>query len=224
MRAQAEQLGRTSHLDLKPWHALQEALRLGPTNVKVAFAGDLADLIPPVAVRLRRDYPTLLALIQAHALLHQGTRTRAPTGAVIAIVEDYGAVRELLVDLVSQGVGATVPSSIRETVHAVAMPSDTYTDGVSVTDLAKSLRLDKSSVSRRTREAIEKAYLKNLEDKRGRPAKLPVGDPLPDDIDVLPSVETLKAKRCAVAPSPEGDPPSPSPIDPVRPSDLAEAE
>jgi transposase len=77
-------------------------------TVLIPFAGELADLIPPVAVRLRRDYPTVLALIEAHALLHQGTRERSANGAMIATLEDYSVVREIVADLVSQGVGRTV--------------------------------------------------------------------------------------------------------------------
>jgi hypothetical protein len=62
MRAQAERQGRANNLNLAPWHALQQAIALGPASVAIPFARELADLIPPVAVRLRRDYPTLLAL------------------------------------------------------------------------------------------------------------------------------------------------------------------
>ena len=32
--------------------------------------------MPPVAVRLRRDFGAVLGLIRAHALLHQATRGR----------------------------------------------------------------------------------------------------------------------------------------------------
>ena len=86
----------------------------------VPYAAKLAELIPPVAVRLRRDFSTLLSLIRAHALLHQATRERSPEGEVVATLEDYRAVRELVLDLLSAGVESTVPDAVRETVNVVA--------------------------------------------------------------------------------------------------------
>jgi hypothetical protein len=54
-----------------------------------------------VAVRLRRDFSVILSLIRAHALLHQATRERDGEGGVIASIEDYARVRELVADLVA---------------------------------------------------------------------------------------------------------------------------
>ena len=66
--------GRQPDPDLTRWHALQTWLANGATAVWIPFAGELAERIPPVATRLRRDFSTLLALIISHALLHQATR------------------------------------------------------------------------------------------------------------------------------------------------------
>jgi hypothetical protein len=177
--------------DVGPWHALQRAITLGQKRVEIRFAGALADLIPPVAVRLRRDFPMLLALIQAHALLHQGNRERSAGGAIIATIGDYAAVREIVADLVSHGVDATVPATVRATVEAVAKIGGSNEDGISLGKLAESLKIDKSSASRRVGNAIARGYLKNLEDKPGRPMRLVLGDPMPDDIEVLPAPEKL---------------------------------
>jgi hypothetical protein len=49
---------------------------------------------------------------------------------------------------------------------------------------------------------MERGYVKNLEDKKGRPARLIPGDPLPDDIDILPTPERLQG--CTVAGVSEG--------------------
>src|SRR5829696_6881344 len=43
--------------DLKPWQALQEWLATTEHRVHIPYAEVLAGLIPPVAVRLRRDFP-----------------------------------------------------------------------------------------------------------------------------------------------------------------------
>jgi hypothetical protein len=132
---------------------------------------------------------------------------------VIASYDDYSAVREIVADLVSQGAGATVSDTLRQTVQAVqALQRESGTEGVSMTTLGQTLQLDKSSTSRRAKEAIAKGYLKNLEDNRGRPARLVLGDPLPDDISVLPTLAALQARCCTVAPSQQGVEQPPSPV------------
>ena len=70
--------------------------------------------------------------------------------------------------------------------------------------LRRNLGWMKSSASRRAKDAIKRGYLNNLEDKRGRPARLVLGDPLPDDVEVLPTPENLKAKYCTLAASTVG--------------------
>jgi hypothetical protein len=64
---QALAAGARDDVDLTPWQALQTWLATGSTSVVVPFAKDLASLVPPVAVRLRRDFKTVLTLICAHA-------------------------------------------------------------------------------------------------------------------------------------------------------------
>jgi hypothetical protein len=130
----------------------------------------------------------------------------------MATLEDYSVVREIVADLVSQGVGRTVSRALRETVDAVSrLQNNTAGAGVSMTMLAHKLNLDKSSTSRRAKEAVGKGYLKNLEDKRGRPAQLVLGDSLPDEVEVLPTADALRARCCTDAPLEEDKaPPSPS--------------
>jgi hypothetical protein len=185
--------------DLAPWHALQTFIATGPARVTIPFAGALAELIPAVAVRLRRDFPMLLSLIETHALLHQGTKERVAEGAIVATIEDYAAVRGIIADLIADGVGATVSQATRKTVAAVADLVASNAAGVSVTALGTKLGLDKSAAFRRVEVATRAGYLRNDEDRKGRPARLVLGDPLPIEMDVLPTPETLAAKCCTVA-------------------------
>jgi len=76
--------------------------------------------VAPVAVRLRRDFGSLLALIRAHAVLHQASRERDAAGCIIATLDDYAVVRGLVADVIAEGVGATVSASVQETVATVA--------------------------------------------------------------------------------------------------------
>jgi hypothetical protein len=188
--------------DLAVWHDLQTWLAGGEHRVVIPFAAELAELVPPIAVRLRRDFGAVLALINAHAILHQATRGRDTTGRVIATIDDYAAVREIVADLVAEGIEATVPETVRETVHAVETLA-AEGEGVSVARLAETLKLDKSATSRRWQAARARGYLNNLEKQRGRPAQIVVSDPLPEDVDVLPTPDRL-GECCHVAGVPEG--------------------
>jgi hypothetical protein len=66
-------------------------------------------------------------------------------------------------------------------------------EGISVTKLGKLLGLDKSNASLRASEAQDKGFLRNLEDKPGKPARYVPANPLPSTVDILPSPKELKA-------------------------------
>jgi hypothetical protein len=178
--------------------------------VTIPYARQLAQQVAPVAVRLRRDFGSLLALIRAHAVLHQASRARDSTGRIIATVDDYAAVRDLVADTIAEGVGTTVSATVRETVETVAAVASTV--GVMARDIAEKLHLDKSNVSRRLRMAAEDGYLRNLEDKPGKPGRWVIGDPLPESVELLPDPTQLATadttpdlSGCAVALESEGE-------------------
>ena len=84
---------------------------------------------------------------------------------------------------------------MRETVNAVvgAASEDcsmyTYTSLITV---RKILGIDKSSASRRVKQAIKAGYLINEEGTRGKPMRLRIGDPMPEEVQVLPTPEQLE--------------------------------
>ena len=197
--------GRTNDDNLAEWLALQSWIDAQDNRVTIPFAVDLGALVPPVAVRLRRDFATVLNLVRAHAVLHQQTRERDPDGRIVATVADYGAVRELVADLVADEVGATVPATVVETVSAVVELHAKHEGGITYLQLGDRLSLDKSAAMRRAKIATSRGYVRNLETRRGQPAKLVPGEPLPGEVTILPTVETLTG--CTVARSPEGERP-----------------
>ena len=77
------------------WRDLQAWIGAQDNRVTIPFAPRLAELVPPVAVRLRRDFATVLNLIKAHAVLHQRTRERDAAGRIVATLADYAVVRDL---------------------------------------------------------------------------------------------------------------------------------
>ena len=213
--------------DLAPWLVLQEWLASPRTElgVEIPYAPILAELVPPVAVRLRRDFGAVLNLIRAHAVLHQASRERGEEGTVVASLDDYSQVRKLVADLVAEGVEATVPRTVRETVDATRrLLEDSDGEPITTATIARELELDKSAALRRVRAAIDRGHLKNLEDRRGRPARIVLGDPLAGEVEVLPTTERLaeQIQGCRVAgKSGESDtspPPMPDPRQSEDPS------
>ena len=203
---------RRDEVDRSSWHALQDWIAASDAQVVIPFARNLVALIPPIAVRLRRDTKLLLNLIRAHALLHRSTRESDETGQVIATLQDYRAIHTLVAGYVAEGVQASVPKTVRETVHAVteiAHPEGSST----VQQVADTLKLDKSAASRRCQTAEKRGYIRNEETARGRPARYVIADPLPAERDILPHPDLLLATLgehelreagCTVAVEPEG--------------------
>jgi hypothetical protein len=64
-------------------------------------------------------------------------------------------------------------------------------DEVKQTEIKKELKVDKSVVSRRVAAALDAGVLRNLEDRKGKAARLVLGDPLPEEIELLPKPERL---------------------------------
>jgi hypothetical protein len=178
--------------DQRRWHALQTWLEAGEHRVTIPYAAALAEKMGDVAVRLRRDFSVVLSLIKSHAVLHRATRERDEQGRIVATLADYVRVRDLVSGLIAEGVEATVPKTMRETVEAV----DNVIDGwgeehATIKAVAEELDIDKAAASRRVRTAIGRGYLKNLEDRKGHPARIVLAESMPEDEEILPAPEEL---------------------------------
>ncbi|MBM3943369.1 MAG: hypothetical protein FJ316_10705 [SAR202 cluster bacterium] len=185
--------------ELGPWVALQRWLELaGERRVVIPYAKALADLVPASAVRMRRDFPQLLTVVQAMALLHQRERERDPQGRIVAALEDYAHARWLLEEVFTTTVHEGVTPAIRETVAAVAHLSS---DGSPVTEqqLVQELGLAASTIHYRVRRALRGGWLVNqVASQRGVAAQLLPGAALPEGCP-LPSVAELVAAVRVIA-------------------------
>jgi hypothetical protein len=107
-------------MDLSEWHTLQLWLADGERRVTVPFAAYLSERIPPLAAGCAA---TSARSSDLSARTRSCTARPVPpttTARIVATAEDYEAVRELVADLVSEGISATVRPETRETVEAVA--------------------------------------------------------------------------------------------------------
>jgi len=173
--------GEGGTVDFTPWRALQIWLASTECNVVVPFASDLARLTKPIAVRLRRDFGAFLSLIRGHALLHKANRLKDPKGRIVASFDDYDAVLDLVGDVIAQGVGASVPKTVKETVGVTARIIEEEGEAT-VSQVAAALNLDRSAATRRIQTAVRRGFLAPVEqDKKGKGKKFVLGDPLPTE-------------------------------------------
>jgi hypothetical protein len=109
----------------------------------------------------------------------------------VANLADYAAVRPLVADVMSESADATVKDTIRETVEAVRELTAATLDGsVTGARVKTKLGLDKGSTSRRIKAALKAGYLRNRSPK-GNVQELVLGDPMPGDEAILPTIEQV---------------------------------
>ena len=87
-----------SDAEIFAWQQYQVWLRYGPRDVVVPYAEDIAANVDLRAIRIRRDYPSVLSLIQASALMHRAQRDIDREGRIIAAIGDYALALAALGD------------------------------------------------------------------------------------------------------------------------------
>jgi hypothetical protein len=185
--------------DIAPWHALHDWIAAGTRQVVGAFFADLARQVDPSNGRMKRDFPKLLELVKAHALLHQASREVDAEGRVIATLEDYEAVHDLLAMVLAEGQQETLDPGVNEVVAAVSATSllPVGRSGVSQQIIVQHLEekgtpVNKSTVSRRTAKALKQGYLVANPTAPGQPQQLKIGTPRGKPSAVLPPPEVLR--------------------------------
>jgi hypothetical protein len=163
-----------------------------PWKVEVPFAGKLAEEVGrlPNASRILRDYARLTSLIKAVAVLRHRNRHQDETGRVIAEIEDYALVHELVGKMYETSV-TRVSDKIRNVIRAVRELRGENISPVSDTEVAKRLIVSKQAINQAVKTALVQGWLVNHETKRGYPHDLDVGEPLPEALG-LPDPESLR--------------------------------
>lgn len=100
---------RRARADLDIWRDAQRVLK--PVTIAIPFATRLS--FPSRTATDRRLSAQVLGLVAAHALLHQRRRDRDREGRVVATVEDYKIVYELLKPVVAEDLGGLPPRAAR---------------------------------------------------------------------------------------------------------------
>jgi hypothetical protein len=179
--------------DLQHWHEAQRWLvEEGTHEVTIPFATTLATLFPAKLVRARRDFEQLITLIEACAILHQRQRERDEQGRIIASEADYRIIYDLAGSVFGAAAAEGVTPAVRDTIATVAaLTNGEEGTTVSAHTVATALKLGRPAVSRRLTLALKGGFLVNEEPVKGKPHKLRVGDPLPEEA-TLPTPDMVR--------------------------------
>lgn len=165
---------------------------LAPWEVAVPFIRILAAEIgrKATATRIMRDFARLTSLIKSVAILRHTQRQRDKTGRLIAQIEDYATVFDL-VGPMYEGTLTGASKEQRATVQVVGEMLDKG-EKITATTLSARLGVDRGTASRRVTKAIKRGWIVNRETKKGQPWDLQLGEPLPET-QGLPEPEMLRA-------------------------------
>ena len=189
------------------WHALQEWLALGPTKVTIPFGPSIAKNSRGIVPRMSRDFQNMMSLVRAHALLHRKTRKRK-AGKIVAEIRRLRAVWKLVGKIIEVGVEATVaPEFVKRSADRL--------QAWRAAEPWRSLTWRRNWIATRPTfpgawpVLLNSAISRNLETCRGTDANIVVGDPLPEDVKILPSPnkdsEALQGAEPEPLPAPKKD-------------------
>ena len=197
--------------DLAVWHDLQRWIALGPNDVVVPFAPQIAEKIQPLMVRFRRDVGALFGFIKASAILHQAQRKVDAHGRVVATLADYAVAYPIFSKVLAQTSGRSVTDNVRAVVDLItarAAPLAAKATGgkfsrtgatgasseveLSSEQIGIATGLGKSAAYRAVRSAIDLGFLLNNETRPRKPYRLVVRQPIDQAAAaLLPHPDTL---------------------------------
>jgi hypothetical protein len=169
----------------------------GAKQAVVPFAPLLAEGMPGRPLRLRRDFPRLLQLVETCALLHQRQRQLDAEGRVVATLADYAMSRRLVASVFEQSVmGLTKKTTDLVAALQRVLAKQTAADAPpSYSDLVQETAKPKSYISRWLKPALEIGAIENTNaGLNGRPSALKMGHYQLKEGDALPMVDSLAAK------------------------------
>lgn len=177
--------------DLAVWHDFQRWIALGPSDVVIPFAQQIAAGIRPLMVRFRRDIGSLFSFIKTSAILHQAQRQVDANGRLVATVTDYEVAFRIFGKVMAQSSGKGVTDNVREVVRLIAEragPAATKPANgkfqrtglagpgpevvISSEQIGAATGIGKSAAYRAVLAALDLGFLTNNEIRRGKPFRL----------------------------------------------------
>jgi hypothetical protein len=182
---------------LRRWR--NAARLLAPMPVLIPFANQMK--FPTKPLRVRRDWPRFLGLVEASALLHQRQRQCVEKNGrlyLVATVDDYAIARELITSLLESVLSGATPKCKKLIEWAKIRPAK-----FSKQELDVAMNWSRKTTLKYLREAIDLACIGMLGDKIARAEEFWFVTDVDSPLVKLPAPEELAEP--AIQPSMEGD-------------------
>ena len=168
-----------------------------PWDVIVPFADKLAEGIgrSAEAPRINRDFSRIISLIKSVSVLRHAHRDTDEKGRIIAQIEDYITVRELIGPMYESSLtGAS--EGVRGVVEAVShLAAKGGVEKITASLVALHLNMPKPTAGRYIKKALGDGWLVNNEARKYHPFALALGESLPDRKG-LPHPDSLLFHPC----------------------------
>ena len=155
---------------------------LVPWDVVVHFASILAKSIgnSTAVPRVLRDFQRLLSLIKAVAILRHQHRCRDKQGRLVATLDDYKTVYDLVSATYESSVTGLSEGVTNVVTKVAELRQENLDRPISYTVLERELGVHRDLVRRRASTAVRHGWLVNQETRRGYQADLIPGEPMPE--------------------------------------------
>lgn len=183
--------GTASHNELVDYQAYLQSK--APWNVRVPFAGELAEGLVHKGMnpRILRDFQRILSLVRAVAVLRHQARETDRDGRLIATLDDYQTVFDVLCESYEATVNDGLTEDVRAVIAAVGKMRHECLAGVTYNDLSTELGWHRDKASRKAGVALSHGWLVNKQEKRRQPAILDIGAEAPESRG-LPTREKIQ--------------------------------
>ncbi len=163
-----------------------------PWDVTVPFAEALAREISRAtdAPRILRDFQRVLSLIKSVTVLRHRHRQRDDQGRLVAEIEDYRTVYDLVADMYAATTSGA-SKAVRDVVGIIQEIKSDENIKITYSVLAKKLGVHRQIAKRRADQALRLGWLVNNESRKGHTADLVMGEPMPPATG-LPEPVTLE--------------------------------
>lgn len=185
--------GQIDTVDTSQFEAFDQWLAVNRKPIVIPYATKLAQASDGKAVRMRRDFPAVLGLIQTHALIHQKNRETDGANRVVANLDDYRVIHGLVSELIAYTSEKSVPQAVRETVDVLWDLTRQGADrAVTVNKVANALGVHRTTASRHLNRAATLGFAIKNRQQPGMPLTYDWGENMPEDSSVLPDPESLR--------------------------------
>lgn len=179
---------------LQAWALASDGLEVSVPFVKaLSFC---MTKMPSSGTRVHRDFARIVSYIKAVALIRSEHRARDTKGRVIADLEDYAAVRNVL----SGAYEATtaISGQCRQVIEAAQAVMAARKDDIATfkeirVELERRMPKNRINTRKHLNTAVDKGYLTDRRTRKGTPWIVGIGEEAVPDQSVLPTVTDIQA-------------------------------